>query len=91
MGRTDGQSQMEVLSLIGPRGVGVGLLLLVFLLLPLFVRSPYHLHLVILFLLWVGLGQSWNLLGGFTGQVSFGHAAFFGTGAYVTSLLYIGR
>jgi len=29
-------------------------------------------------------------LGGFTGQVSFGHAAFFGTGAYVTSLLYIG-
>lgn len=90
MGRTDGQSQAAGLSAIGPRGVGVGLLLLVFLLLPLFVRSPYHLHLVILFLLWVGLGQSWNLLGGFTGQVSFGHAAFFGTGAYVTSLLYIG-
>ena len=90
MGRSDGQSQVAVLSVVGPRGVGVGLLLLVFLLLPLFVRSPYHLHLVILFLLWVGLGQSWNLLGGFTGQVSFGHAAFFGTGAYVTSLLYIG-
>jgi branched-chain amino acid transport system permease protein len=85
MGRTDGQS-----GVIGPPGVGVGLLLVVFLFLPLFVRSPYHLHLVILFLLWVGLGQSWNLLGGFTGQVSFGHAAFFGTGAYVTSLLYIG-
>ncbi len=90
MGRTDGQTQAAVLSAITPRGIGVGLVLLAFLLLPLFVRSPYHLHLVILFLLWVGLGESWNLLGGFTGQVSFGHAAFFGIGAYVTSLLYIG-
>ncbi|HSB80199.1 MAG TPA: branched-chain amino acid ABC transporter ATP-binding protein/permease [Candidatus Methylomirabilis sp.] len=90
MGRTDRQSQVGVLGVFGPRGIAIGLLLLVFLLLPLFVRSPYHLHLVILFLLWVGLGQSWNLLGGFTGQVSFGHAAFFGTGAYVTSLLYVG-
>jgi ABC-type branched-subunit amino acid transport system ATPase component/ABC-type branched-subunit amino acid transport system permease subunit len=90
MGRTETESQAAAPRVIGPRGAGVGLLLLGFLLLPLFVRSPYHLHLVILFLLWVGLGQSWNLLGGFTGQVSFGHAAFFGTGAYVTSLLYIG-
>jgi len=90
MNRTAGQPRMAVQWAIGPRGIGIGLVLLAFLLLPLFVRSPYHLHLVILFLLWVGLGQSWNLLGGFTGQVSFGHAAFFGTGAYVTSLLYIG-
>ena len=90
MGWTDKQSRLAVLDQIPPQGLGIGLLLLGFLLLPLFVRSPYHLHLVILFLLWVGLGQSWNLLGGFTGQVSFGHAAFFGTGAYVTSLLYIG-
>jgi branched-chain amino acid transport system permease protein len=75
---------------IGLPGLGLGLILAAFAVLPLFVRSPYHLHLVILFLLWVGLGESWNLLGGFTGQISFGHAAFFGTGAYVTSLLYIG-
>jgi ABC-type branched-subunit amino acid transport system ATPase component/ABC-type branched-subunit amino acid transport system permease subunit len=57
--------------------------------LPLVLHSPYHMHLLILFLLWVSLGEAWNLLGGFTGQVSFGHAAFFGTGAYVTSLLYV--
>jgi branched-chain amino acid transport system permease protein len=31
--------------------------------------------------------QGWNLLGGFCGQFSFGHAAFFGTGAYVTAVL----
>jgi len=90
MNGTTRQPQVAALSAIGPRGLVLGVGLLAFLLLPLFVRSPYHLHLVILFLLWVGLGQSWNLLGGFTGQVSFGHAAFFGTGAYVTSLLYIG-
>ncbi len=33
--------------------------------------------------------QGWNLLGGFAGQSSFGHAAFFGTGAYVTALLQL--
>ena len=31
--------------------------------------------------------SGWNLLGGYTGQVSFGHALYFGTGAYVTALL----
>ena len=29
------------------------------------------------------IGQSWNMLGGFGGQFSFGHALFFGTGAYI--------
>jgi branched-chain amino acid transport system permease protein len=38
-------------------------------------------------LLWVLLGQSWNLLGGYTGQISFGHAAFFGVGAYTAGIL----
>ena len=56
-------------------------------LLPLVVRNPYVLHMLILCLLWTVLGQSWNLLGGYTGQVSFGHAAFFGIGAYATGIL----
>jgi branched-chain amino acid transport system permease protein len=33
------------------------------------------------------VGQGWNLLGGYGGQYSFGHAAFFGTGAYATAVL----
>jgi branched-chain amino acid transport system permease protein len=38
----------------------------------------------------IALGaQGWNLLAGFGGQLSFGHAAFFGTGAYVTAILQI--
>jgi branched-chain amino acid transport system permease protein len=44
-------------------------------------------HIYILVLLWVLLGQAWNLLGGYTGQVSFGHAAFFGVGAYAAYLI----
>ena len=33
------------------------------------------------------VGQGWNVLGGYGGQYSFGHAAFFGTGAYVSAIL----
>src|SRR5262249_61460487 len=51
------------------------------------VRNPYVLHMLILSLLWVVLGQSWNLLGGYTGQISYGHAAFFGVGAYTTAIM----
>jgi branched-chain amino acid transport system permease protein len=65
------------------------LILLAFLaLLPLAVTSNYFLHLMILFLLWVVIGSSWNILAGYTGQVSFGHAAFFGVGAYAAGLLF---
>lgn len=55
---------------------------------PLLVADVYFQHLAILFLLWVTLGASWNLLGGYAGQISFGHAAFFGMGAYTSSLLF---
>src|SRR6185437_15564598 len=33
------------------------------------------------------VGQGWNVLGGYGGQYSFGHAAFFGSGAYVSAIL----
>jgi branched-chain amino acid transport system permease protein len=56
-------------------------------LVPVVTQNTYVLHMLILSLLWILLGQSWNLLGGFTGQVSFGHAAFFGVGAYTTGIL----
>lgn len=38
--------------------------------------------------IFVTLAIAWNLVGGFAGQVSFGYAAFFGTGAYVTAILW---
>lgn len=71
-------------------GLGILPLIVLFALLfvPLFVKSDYYLHLIILFLMWSAIGVSWNLLGGYAGQVSFGHAAFFGVGAYTAALLY---
>ena len=49
--------------------------------LPLIGLSTYVMHILILVLMWSIIGMGWNILGGFTGQVSFGHAAFFGMGA----------
>jgi branched-chain amino acid transport system permease protein len=54
---------------------------------PLFVKSPYTLHIMILFFLSIIMGESWNILGGYTGQYSVGHAAYFGVGAYTTMVL----
>lgn len=55
--------------------------------LPAAVTSPYALHVMILLFLAVIQGESWNVLGGYTGQYSVGHAAWFGVGAYATLML----
>src|SRR3954471_24484556 len=49
---------------------------------------PQYLHdVVIQTFLWAGLALAWNIAGGFAGLISFGHAAFFGVGAYTSSIL----
>lgn len=53
---------------------------------PLVVASDYYRHVLIMALMWVVIGSAWNLLAGYTGQVSFGHAIFFGTGAYAAGI-----
>jgi branched-chain amino acid transport system permease protein len=58
-----------------------------FIAIPFFLKDNYFLHLLILFLIWVVIGSSWNVFAGYTGQVSFGHAAFFGAGAYAAGLM----
>ena len=50
-------------------------------LLPLWVKSPYALHIFILIFIAIATGESWNVLGGFAGQYSVGHAAYYGLGA----------
>lgn len=65
------------------------LVLAILALIPLVLHSEYVVNLFILFFLYVIVAQSWNLLGGFAGQVSLGHSAFFGTGALVTRLLWV--
>jgi branched-chain amino acid transport system permease protein len=54
---------------------------------PLVVHSNVVLNFLVVTLMIALAGQGWNLIGGYGGQYSFGHAAFFGTGAYVTAIL----
>lgn len=56
---------------------------------PFWIPSPSRLNAVIAILYIALLGQAWNILGGYGGQFSFGHAAFFGTGAYTVAVLQI--
>ena len=60
---------------------------LAFLPLTLGASGSYFTRLAVIGLLYVACATAWDLVGGLTGQVSFGHAAFFGVGAYVTALL----
>jgi branched-chain amino acid transport system permease protein len=57
--------------------------------LPLWVTSNTTLNFLVTALLVALAGQGWNVLGGYGGQYSFGHAAFFGTGAYANAILQV--
>src|SRR5688572_32832813 len=52
----------------------------------LIVSNSYYQLMLTLVLVWACFGLSWNVLSGYTGLVSFGHAAFFGIGAFTTAL-----
>lgn len=51
--------------------------------------DDYWLHFFIMIFFWGFLSQCWNIVGGYCGQLSLGHAAFFGLGAYTSTLLFI--
>ncbi len=71
------------------RRLGVGALLAAAATAPVWVWNPYHLHTLIMAGIFAVLALSLNLLLGYTGQLSLGHAAFFGIGAYATALLTV--
>ncbi|MEI7784399.1 MAG: branched-chain amino acid ABC transporter permease [Betaproteobacteria bacterium] len=64
-----------------------GLLLAVALAFPLLFSSPFMVNFGVLALFYAFIGQSWNIAGGFAGQLSFGHVAFFGVGAYASTMV----
>jgi branched-chain amino acid transport system permease protein len=64
------------------------IILVLLFVLPLIGLSSYMMHILVLVIMYSMIGMAWNLLGGYCGQVSFGHAAFFGMGAYSAGLLY---
>jgi len=69
--------------------VRIALLAVALALVPLFVQSNHLLGLFIAVLFSTYLAQSWNILGGLSGQFSFGHAAFFGVGLYTSLILQV--
>lgn len=72
------------------KGSNIKLFALIFvslLILPLIFRNPFFLRIATEALMWIGLAISWDIIGGYTGRVNFGHGAFFGIGAYITAIL----
>ncbi len=66
------------------------LALIFFATLPLWMRDQYYLHVAIVAGIFILAAMSLNLLLGFAGQLSLGHVAFFGVGAYVSALTALG-
>jgi branched-chain amino acid transport system permease protein len=75
--------------LVLPSRVMVALFFLTLLGLPLVTRNPYLIRIIILTSIFAILAASWDLLSGFTGQMNFGHALFFGVGAYASAMLNV--
>ncbi len=57
--------------------------------LPLTTSNGYYQDVIVQIYMWAAAAAAWNLLGGYAGQFSLGHAAFFGIGAYTSSLLFL--
>lgn len=78
---------------LGRRALGgaipVGVLGLVLLTLPIVVTSSFGMDICVRVLLFAFIGVAWNLMGGYAKQLSLGHAAYFGLGAYTSTILLI--
>jgi len=71
------------------RSILYGGAILLSLILPLIYPRPFFLHVLIMFFLYSLLSESWNIIGGYAGQISFGHALYFGLAAYVSTFLFV--
>ena len=72
----------------GARGwLGIAGVLAIGLVLTFALTERYHHRILTLVFLWAAMGLAWNIISGYAGQISFGHQAFFGIGAYTTVLL----
>ena len=63
------------------------LLLLAVVAFPLVFTGPFPRHIMIMIFLYGALATAWNILAGYCGQISLGHAVYFGIGAYTSTLL----
>lgn len=68
---------------------GLTLLAITALALPLILRSPTYLHILIMLYLYAYMTTTWNLVGGFAGVLPLGHSVFVGIGAYTSTMLWL--
>ncbi|MDP9034685.1 MAG: branched-chain amino acid ABC transporter permease [Myxococcota bacterium] len=69
------------------RFVPLGVLAVAALSVPLWIDAPFVMQLLVRAALFAVVGVAWNVIGGYAGQLSLGHAAYFGCGAYTFALL----
>jgi branched-chain amino acid transport system permease protein len=75
---------------INPRHtVLVAILIAILIALPMMIKSSFAMDIFIRILLFAFIGTAWNLMGGYAKQLSLGHAAYFGLGAYTSTILQI--
>jgi ABC-type branched-subunit amino acid transport system ATPase component/ABC-type branched-subunit amino acid transport system permease subunit len=70
-------------------GIALAVVTVVYLTISAFVTNSYYQLILTLVPIWAVFGVSWNILSGYGGQLSFGHASFFGIGAYTVTLALI--
>lgn len=78
---------MTIENVTRPRVYFPLIILCLFLFVPPFL-SRYYLHILILIFMFAAGAEAWNIIGGYGGQLSLGHAAYFGLGAYTSTMLY---
>ncbi len=67
----------------------VGLALILAIAAPLVLKARFQQHVLVLIVLYAVMAQAWNIMAGYAGMVSIGQAAFFGIGAYVSTVLFV--
>jgi branched-chain amino acid transport system permease protein len=81
---------MQDMVSVGPKRVFItAALLLAVAIVPAIDDDPYFLQIFIMVMLYAYWGSAWNIISGFSGQMSLGHSAFAGIGAYVSTILFI--
>ncbi|MBO0765169.1 MAG: branched-chain amino acid ABC transporter permease, partial [Hyphomicrobiaceae bacterium] len=69
--------------------LAIGIFAALYLLVGVLVGNAYYQQIMTLVLLWASMGLSWNMLSGYSGLISFGHAAFFGLGGYTMTIAFV--
>jgi ABC-type branched-subunit amino acid transport system ATPase component/ABC-type branched-subunit amino acid transport system permease subunit len=74
---------------LGTHYAAIALFTAAYLLLGLLITNSYYQLIMTLVLLWATIGLAWNMLSGYSGLISFGHAAFFGLGGYTMTIMFV--